>query len=76
MGDGDEDGRIFPLPEYGGTGDGVYIGGVTNDALTRTKSPEPSPMSIAACSITIPERAPLASLDRNEAVQKSEVEAG
>jgi hypothetical protein len=47
---GDGGGRSFPFAGYGGTGDGVYTGGGTNDAFIRPESAEPSrPTSIAAC---------------------------
>ena len=47
---GDGGGDIFPLPGYGGSGDGVYIGGGTNDAFTFLEPMEPAPpKSIAAC---------------------------
>jgi hypothetical protein len=47
---GDRDGRIFSLSVYGGTGDGVYAGGGTNDAFMGLELVEPSPpTSIAAC---------------------------
>jgi hypothetical protein len=47
---GDGDWRIFPVSGYGGTGDGVYTGGGTNDAFTRPELVGPSPpTSIATC---------------------------
>jgi hypothetical protein len=45
-----EDGNdgTFP-PGYGGTGDGVYIGGGTNDASTSEPVEPPPPTPITAC---------------------------